>query len=85
MLALRGAPALSVFRLQRLEGRLAEAIGRPVRLAAELVHFVDVDQALDGAARQVLDRLLHYGPAAQPGEPAGTLLLTVPRPGSVRR
>jgi len=83
MLALRGAPALSVFRLQRLEGRLAEVAGRPVRLAAEFVHFVDVEQALDGAARQVLDRLLQYGPAAHPNEPTGTLLLTVPRPGTI--
>ncbi len=83
MLALRGAPALSVFRLQRLEARLAEVAGRPVRLAAEFVHFVDVEQALDGAARQVLDRLLQYGPAAHPNEPTGTLLLTVPRPGTI--
>ncbi len=83
MLALRGAPALSAFRLQRLEGRLTEAMARPVRLAAEFVHFVDVDQVLGEAAIQVLDRLLQYGPAAHPGEPDGTLLLTVPRPGTI--
>jgi phosphoribosylformylglycinamidine synthase len=83
MLALRGAPALSAFRLRRQEARLAEALGRAVRLAAELVHFVDVEQALDGPARQVLDRLLQYGPAAHPAEPRGQLLLVVPRPGTI--
>jgi phosphoribosylformylglycinamidine synthase len=83
MLALRGAPALSAFRLQRQEARLAEAVGRPVRLAAELVHFVEFEQPLDGLARQVLDRLLQYGPAAHPAEPQGGLLLVVPRPGTI--
>ena len=83
MLVLRGAPALSAFRLQRLEGRLAEAVGRPVRLAAELVHFVDVEGGLDDRARRILDRLLEYGPAAHPAEPRGRLLLVVPRPGTI--
>jgi len=83
MLALRGAPALSAFRLQRLEGRLAEAIQRPVRLATEFVHFVDFEQALDDTARPVLDRLLQYGPAVPAAEPHGGLLLVVPRPGTI--
>jgi phosphoribosylformylglycinamidine synthase len=83
MLALRGAPALSAFRLRRLEGRLAEAVGRPVRLAAQLVHFVDLDGGLDEAERRVLDRLLQYGPAAHAAEPHGQVLLVVPRPGTI--
>ena len=83
MLALRGAPALSAFRLERLEARLAEAVGRYVCLAAELVHFVDLERPLDGAARQVLDRLLQYGPAVHSAEPSGGLLLAVPRPGTI--
>jgi phosphoribosylformylglycinamidine synthase len=83
MLALRGAPALSSFRLRRLEERLTAAAGREVRLAAEHVHFVDLEQTLAPAERAVLDQLLRYGPAVQAAEPAGALLLVVPRPGTL--
>jgi phosphoribosylformylglycinamidine synthase len=83
MLALRGAPALSPFRLRRLEERLAGAAGRRVRLYAELAHFADLEQALGAAERDILDRLLRYGPAAEAAEPDGALLLVVPRPGTI--
>ncbi|MBS1201531.1 MAG: phosphoribosylformylglycinamidine synthase, partial [Chromatiaceae bacterium] len=43
MLVLRGAPALSDFRLRKLEARLAEAVGRPLGVYAEHMHFADHD------------------------------------------
>ncbi|MFZ5724161.1 MAG: phosphoribosylformylglycinamidine synthase [Pseudomonadota bacterium] len=82
MLILRGAPALSAFRLRKLLDSLG---GTPVTgIAAFHVHLLDSEPLTDGQ-RAVLDRLLSYGPAAAAdGEPAGsTLRLAVPRPGTI--
>ena len=83
MLILRGAPALSDFRLQKVLARLIPVAGRDVRVSAEFMHFVDVDADLSDADTRVLQRLLDYGPAH--GEPSenGALFLVVPRPGTI--
>ncbi len=83
MLILRGAPALSDFRLQKLTRRLSQHLDAAVEITAEFVHFADVDQALDEKERAVLQRLLRYGPSLTAGEPEGTRLLVVPRPGTL--
>jgi phosphoribosylformylglycinamidine synthase len=83
MLVLRGAPALSDFRLRKLEERLQSATGRRPSLYAEHLHFVDLDQSLDTPERRVLDRLLQYGPRLSGRTPEGELLLVVPRPGTI--
>lgn len=83
MLTLRGAPALSEFRLQKLSTRLHEALGLAVEVYAEFVHFADVAGELDASTHAVLQRLLRYGPALTEHEPRGTLLLVVPRPGTI--
>ncbi|WP_058555064.1 phosphoribosylformylglycinamidine synthase [Thiohalocapsa sp. ML1] len=84
MLCLRGAPALSAFRLAKLEQRL-RAGGLPdARLTAVLMHFADLSRDLAAGELAVLERLLRYGPAAGvDAEPAGRLLLVVPRPGTI--
>ncbi len=83
MLTLRGAPALSEFRLQKLTRRIAEVTGLSLSLYAEFLHFVQLDGELDEAGRAVLERLLRYGPALPAHEPRGELILTVPRPGTI--
>ena len=83
MLILRGAPALSEFRLQKLTRRLADRLGSPVDLNADYIHFADVDQSLDERELSILDRLLRYGPVMPAGRPEGSLLLVVPRPGTL--
>ncbi len=83
MLILRGAPALSEFRLKKLQQRIAESIGRPVALYAEYLHFADIEQTLDEAQQRVLDRILRYGPHLPEHTPDGTLILVVPRPGTL--
>ncbi|WP_295888935.1 phosphoribosylformylglycinamidine synthase [uncultured Thiohalocapsa sp.] len=71
MLCLRGAPALSAFRLAKLEERL-RAEGLPdARLSAVLVHFADVSRDLTAGERAVLERLLRYGPAVDGGVEIG--------------
>lgn len=83
MLILRGAPALSDFRLRKLSSRLSDHLRTPVEIGAEFVHFADVDQSLDEGERSLLERLLHYGPLMPARKPLGSLLLVVPRPGTI--
>ena len=65
MLVLRGAPALSGFRREKLLRRIEEQAGVDCRLTATLVHFVDLDRPLSDDAREVLHKLLTYGPAGR--------------------
>jgi phosphoribosylformylglycinamidine synthase len=83
MLCLRGAPAFSEFRLAKLRDRLSDAGLRDGGLYAEHMHFVDLERGLDAAEQAVLERLLRYGPSLPEHEPAGRLLLVVPRPGTI--
>jgi phosphoribosylformylglycinamidine synthase len=83
MLVLRGAPALSEFRLQKLAVRLHEQLGAPVAVYAEYVHFVDLSADLVGPRRDLLERLLRYGPSLPSHTPVGRLVLVVPRPGTI--
>ena len=83
MLTLRGAPALSDFRLQKLQDRLRAATGLELRLYAEFMHFADLRQELTGDEHRVLERLLRYGPSLPAHAPQGRLVLVVPRPGTI--
>lgn len=83
MLILRGAPALSDFRLQKLTRRLDRQLNAGVEISAEYVHFVDVEQTLNAREFELLERLLRYGPSMPVSEPEGTQLLVVPRPGTL--
>jgi len=83
MLCLRGAPALSDFRLAKLATRLREAGVPDTDLYAEFMHFVDLAAPLDDAQSAVLERLLRYGPSLPAHEPAGRLVLVTPRPGTI--
>ncbi|MCB1788428.1 MAG: phosphoribosylformylglycinamidine synthase [Gammaproteobacteria bacterium] len=83
MLTLRGAPALSDFRLQKIRSRLVPIVGEALQLAAQFVHFVELDGSLDTAESATLERLLRYGPAYAAGVEQGDLFLVVPRPGTI--
>ena len=85
LLEIPGGPAFSAGRLAR---RLARAQGRNpgvTALAASLLHFVDVEGALDDAARAILDRLLGAAGAAPPPPSFATPhhLIVVPRLGTI--
>ncbi|HXF67861.1 MAG TPA: phosphoribosylformylglycinamidine synthase [Burkholderiales bacterium] len=83
VLRLRGRAALSAFRLRKLAQAAAAAVPRLSRIAAEFWHFVQIERALGAEESAKLGRLLDYGPAAAPVEEEGTLLLVVPRLGTV--
>ncbi|UXY16273.1 phosphoribosylformylglycinamidine synthase [Chitiniphilus purpureus] len=82
VLKLRGGTALSAFRIEKLRAALA-AQDVPLRLYAEFWHFVEVDTALDTQQQTVLERVLSYGEPARPAEATGTLLLVLPRIGTI--
>ena len=83
MLILRGAPALSKFRLQKLEQRLSSELSHKVNIYAEFVHFAELEQSLSSDEQEVLDRVLRYGPHLAEHEPKGSMFLVVPRPGTI--
>ncbi|MEW7983786.1 MAG: phosphoribosylformylglycinamidine synthase [gamma proteobacterium symbiont of Phacoides pectinatus] len=83
MLILRGAPALSDFRTQKLQQRLAAAVGGPLEVYAEYIHFAELEQTLDPEEMAVLERVLRYGPRLEGHEPRGRLVLVTPRPGTI--
>ncbi|MFO1451650.1 MAG: phosphoribosylformylglycinamidine synthase, partial [Opitutaceae bacterium] len=83
MLILRGSPALSPSRCQKLLHDLALA-GVPVRgLGAEFVHLVEVREELRTEARDILGKLLTYGPRHEPAPLTGRSLVVAPRPGTL--
>ncbi|WP_426447912.1 phosphoribosylformylglycinamidine synthase [Siccibacter colletis] len=80
---LRGSPALSAFRINKLLDRFT-ALSLPVTsVYAEYVHFADLNAPLSADEHSRLARLLQYGPSLSSHEPRGTLLLVTPRPGTI--
>lgn len=83
MLILRGAAALSDFRLQKLQRRLQGLGVGQLELAAEFMHLADVGQELAPAELVVLKRLLQYGPKLDLSPHTGSLFFVVPRQGTI--
>ena len=83
MLILRGAPALSTFRTQKLLASLQQQVPAVAGIATEYVHFADLAAPLNEEEQSILRQLLTYGPKVD-GEVShdGQLFLAVPRPGT---
>jgi phosphoribosylformylglycinamidine synthase len=86
ILSLAGRPALSPFRVAKLFAGLSQV--RPAHrissLTATYRHFVEVAHALAPDERSTLERILTYGPAPhEAGDDGGTVMLVVPRPGTI--
>ena len=62
MLQIPGAPALSAFRITKLLSRLQALESSVTALESRFDHFVDLERPLETAEREVLERLLTYGP-----------------------
>ena len=83
ILSLPGRNALSEFRVAKLSAALAQAGLRGASITAEFHHFASLKRALSGAERAVLERILTYGPATTDATKQGSLLLVVPRLGTI--
>ncbi|MAF18330.1 MAG: phosphoribosylformylglycinamidine synthase [Oceanospirillaceae bacterium] len=83
MLILRGAPALSEFRQQGLLAELQAIIPAIEGIYGEFMHFVNLHAELTADEQQVLETILHYGPSVQVQAATGSMLLVVPRLGTI--
>lgn len=83
MLVLRGAPALSAFRHDKLLSALNSKVSKINGVYGEFMHFADLQQSLSDQEQETLGRILRYGPKAKVEEPSGQLILVVPRPGTI--
>ncbi len=84
MLTLRGAPALSTFRTEKLLANLQQLEVGVTAVYAEYIHFAEIsDDLTDGESAQLI-KLLSYGPTIEVQDnPVGELFLVVPRPGTI--
>src|SRR5690554_377081 len=83
MLTLRGAPALSSFRKQKLLDTLQQINPDIHSLYAEYVHFVAIAAPLTSGEQKTLEALLRYEPRLALEAQDGSLFLVVPRPGTI--
>ena len=84
MLRFRGSATLSAFRLEKLVAAITARVPAVTGVYGEFLHFVDLQGPVTSHEREILERLLTYGPRVPEhhlsGEPD---LLVVPRPGTV--
>jgi phosphoribosylformylglycinamidine synthase len=84
ILQIPGSPALSAFRIAKLLAKMQARDPQITALGSRYVHFVDLERPLTAAERDVLDRLLTYGPRPEnDGPDAGAQMLVVPREGTI--
>ncbi|PPD56348.1 MAG: phosphoribosylformylglycinamidine synthase [Methylotenera sp.] len=82
-LSLRGSPALSPFRLDKLYDNLKQSAPSITHIYAEFTHFVFSNAALSETQQLTLKQILTYGPQAQSEASSGQLFLVVPRIGTI--
>jgi len=82
MLRLRGPVALSKFRIDKLLAPLQAAHAEITGISAEFAHFALLARQLETGERDVLEKLLTYGNASAT-QPDGTLLVVIPRIGTI--
>ncbi len=83
MIILRGSPALSSFRVQKLLSDFQQE-SLPVKgIYAEFVHVVDLESDLTSEKKSTLEKLLTYGPSLEAKDPEGSLFVVAPRPGTI--
>ncbi len=86
MLILRGGPALSDFRIQKLQQLLEQngLAAAELKLQTAWLHFVDISEALSEKEHAVLEALLKYGPKSEEWQmDAVEEFVTVPRAGTI--
>ena len=82
-LSLRGSPALSQFRLDKLYASLITSAPNIQHIYAEFVHFSFSQDALTENEHNTLVQILTYGPSTQAETPNGELFLVIPRIGTI--
>ncbi len=66
-LSLRGSPALSAFRLEKLYTSLKKSVPNIAHIDAEFVHFAFSETALSSTQQSILEQILTYGAISDAG------------------
>ncbi|MCK5359094.1 MAG: phosphoribosylformylglycinamidine synthase, partial [Gammaproteobacteria bacterium] len=82
-LSLQGAPAISEFRLNKLQQQLSEIIPDIDAVSASYWHFIKSECELDEQELEHLNSILDYGPTRHEMDVSGEHFLVVPRPGTI--
>ena len=82
-LSVRGSPALSQFRLDKLYASLKTPAPNIAHIYAEFVHFAFNVNMLDKTQQNTLQQILTYGAQSKVEVPAGELFLVIPRIGTI--
>ena len=83
MLKIPGTSALSDFRIKKLLAELQAVEPNITTVSARFIHFVDVENDLNGSQSTILSQLLSYGSLQSSTECQGEILLVVPRSGTI--
>src|SRR5512140_28477 len=83
VLELPGGAALSRFRLDKLNARIRDVDAGAAVRSTRHWHFVEVTREPNAREREVLDRLLTYGPPAGEADPGTDPVLVTPRLGTI--
>ncbi len=83
VLELPGGAALSRFRLDKLNARIREVDDRAAVRSTRRWHFVEMTREPDAREREVLERLLTYGPPAVEADAGTVPVLVTPRLGTI--
>jgi phosphoribosylformylglycinamidine synthase len=82
-LSLQGAPAISEFRLNKLQQQLSEEIPDLDAISASYWHFIKAESELDEQELEHLGSILDYGPTRHEMDVSGEHFLVIPRPGTI--
>jgi phosphoribosylformylglycinamidine synthase len=80
---LRGGPALSEFRSNKLLQQIRERVPEVTRIDAVYLHITELEERLTGEEQAILEQLLTYGPQPRDEDITGSTLIVVPRPGTI--
>ena len=80
---LRGSSALSAYKIDKLMAVLRTAAVPVDSLSTVYVHLIDCAQPLNDEQKQVLSKILTYGPVDEGHGEQGELFLVVPRVGTI--
>lgn len=83
MLILRGAPALSDFRVEKILAACQKNQLPVTNIYAEFMHFADLNESLSRDEESKLRKLLTYGATTTERQPTGSLILVTPRTGTI--
>ncbi|MBC8520215.1 MAG: phosphoribosylformylglycinamidine synthase [Gammaproteobacteria bacterium] len=83
MLVIKGGPALSRFRLGKMEELFSRELPAVKGITTRWLHFVDLYSTLTEEQQTVLEKLLEYGPSHDETSLRGRRLIVVPRLGTI--